>query len=728
MKPTQDGRPARFHSPLGKDELLLVNMAAREAVSNLFEYDLIVYGEDEDLDMYSLLGEHVYVEFDLTRGKLRYFSGHVSDITFHGYRENFVEFRLILRPWLWLLTRASNNRIFQNISVPKIIESVCKDHGFTDIKDKLTATYPDREYCVQYRESDFDFIARLMEEEGIYYYFEHSDTKHTMVLADPGYAPENFEHYDKVPWIAPDSQGRAGKEHLSQWSSALGVRNGTVSLRDFDFTKPGADMNCRSVLEKGHSNATFERYEYPGGYSSTAVGDALSRTRREEYQADHSQMCGSGNVRGLVPGFAFELEDFQRADQNQNYLVLSVTHRIDQGGYDSSGAAASGGTSYDCFVTALPDSEPFRPSRSTPKPRMFGPQTAIVVGDAGDEIHTNQHGQIRVQFHWDREGNSDQNSSCWVRVAQVWAGNKWGAQFIPRVGHEVIVDFLDGDPDRPIVTGSVYNGTNKPPYDLPANATQSGIKTRSSKSGTNANFNEIRFEDKKGSEELYVHAERNMKVKVEKDRVKDVDANETVTIGGNRTQTIDGVDTQTVKKEQNITVQKKRMLNVQNDEARIIWGNSEQGITKKWKTNAALGVEIKTPLQISLKAGVKIKLDAPTIERTDASWISTSSHSLAFNGIAMAVSGSTIDIKGNATGLFVNNIGINATNLGFNGVDISGNGIDLDDIKAKIKNRKLELKKKQLELIKTTLKLMKGSLDLKKTGLDIGKMSLQIKG
>ena len=479
MTPTQTNRKARFRSSLGPDALLLIDMVAREAVSELFDFELTVVGEDCDLDLYSILGECVYVEFDLTRqGEMRYFSGFVTDFTFNGFRGKYAEFNLTLRPWLWFLTRATNNRIFQGKSVPEIVDEICQDHGFTDIVNALSGSYDDREFCVQYRESDFNFVSRLMEEEGIYYFFRHDDTKHELVLADSVSSHDTFAHYEEVPYYSPDSQSLGGGEHLNQWKITRGVRSGTVSLLDFDFTKPRANLDALSANDKPHPNASYERYEYPGRYSTPDRGNALATIRREEDQARHERVFSGGTARGMIPGFLFTLELYPRSDQNRQYLTLEVTHQIQQGEYDTSGSNSTSDDdfSYVCSLMAMSSAEPFRPRRKTPKPRMQGPQTAVVVGGSGDEIHTNQYGQIRVQFHWDRDGASDQNSSCWVRVSQAWAGNRWGSQFIPRVGHEVIVDFLEGDPDRPLVIGSVYNANNMPPYELPANATQSGIQ------------------------------------------------------------------------------------------------------------------------------------------------------------------------------------------------------------------------------------------------------------
>jgi len=564
MKPTQSNRQANFKSSLDPDALMLNSLFAREQVSGLFQFELTVVSEDENIDLYQILGEHARVELELPGGDYRYFSGHITEFSFASFRDNLAEYRIVLRPWLWLLTRATNHRIFQKKSVPDIIKQVCQDHGFTDLDNRLSGNYQDRVFCVQYRESDFDFLSRLMEEEGIYYYFEHEEAKHTVVLADGSSAHEPFGKYEAVPWYPPDAHNHREREHLDDWSMARGVRSGKFTQRDFDFTKPSADLETVSRIVKPHAQAEFEQYRYPGRYTDVQQGETIARNRLEAEQSDHELLSGRGNARGMVPGFLFTLELFPREDQNREYLILAVTHNLHQGGYDSGGADADDNLEYTCSLQAMPSSEPYRPPRTTPRPIVYGPQTATVVGESGEEIWTNEHGQIKVQFHWDREGGKNQNSSCWVRVSQVWAGKQWGAQFLPRMGHEVIVEFLEGDPDRPIVTGSVYNGENKPPYELPANQNQSGIKTRSSKSGTRDNFNEIRFEDKKGSEELFIQAEKDKTVNVKND--------ETTTIGRNRNEEIKG--------EEKIRVEKDRMHHVKGNNKKYIEKDSTNIISE----------------------------------------------------------------------------------------------------------------------------------------------------
>ncbi|HMB38654.1 MAG TPA: type VI secretion system tip protein TssI/VgrG [Wenzhouxiangellaceae bacterium] len=626
MKRSQSNRQANFKSSLDPDALMLNSMLAREQVSGLFEYELTVVSEDENIDLYQILGEHARVEFELPGGGMRYFSGHVAEFSFASFRDNLAEYRIVLRPWLWLLTRASNNRIFQGKTVPDIIKQVCQDHGFTDIDSRLSGQYAERVFCVQYNETDFDFLSRLMEEEGIYYFFEHEEGKHTVVLADAPNAHETFGKYDVVPWYPPDAHDHREREHLDDWSMARGVRSGKFTQRDYDFTKPGANLEVVSRIAKPHAQAEFEQYQYPGGYSEVQKGEAIARNRLEADQADHEVLQGRGNARGMLPGFLFTLELFPRDDQNREYLITHVTHRLHQGGYDSGGADSSDDFEYGCSLQAMPSSEPYRPPRTTPRPVVHGPQTAIVVGESGEEIWTNEHGQVKVQFHWDRDGKNDQDSSCWVRVSQAWAGKQWGAQFLPRIGHEVIVEFLEGDPDRPIITGSVYNAENKPPYELPGNATQSGVKTRSSKSGTRDNFNEIRFEDKKGSEQLYMHAEKNLDTRVEHCQTLNVDVNRSVTVGNdekhhvknNREKNVDVDETTMIGKNRESTIGLNEKLTVGIERTKTIGTSEKNTIGTTRSTTVGVSDTLNVTGNFSATAGAMFAMKAGAVMSLDA--------------------------------------------------------------------------------------------------------------
>jgi len=609
VKATQDNRQANFRSSLGPDALMIHRMVAREGISQLFEIQLTVVSEDENIDLNQIIGQHARVELELPGGGFRYFSGHVVEFGFNSFRDNFAEYEVTLRPWFWLLTRANDIRIFQTKSAPEIIKDVCQQHGFTDIDDRTSGHDP-IEFCVQYRESDFTFLSRLMEEHGIYYFFVHEENKHILVLCDESTMHDKFGGYEIVPWYPPESNEHREKEHLDDWSMRRAVRSGTVTLRDFDFTKPKTDLEVRAQQPKPHEQAEFEQYDYPGRYKEVLRGESLARIRRESEQADHEVLFGRGNARGLKPGFRFALELFPRADQNRSYLLLAVTHDISQGSYDSGGSDPDESFEYNCMIEAMPDDQPYRPPMITPRPLVHGPQTAIVVGEAGKEISTDQYGRIKVQFHWDRLGSNDQDSSCWIRVSQAWAGKGWGAQFIPRIGHEVIVEFLEGDPDRPIVTGSVYNADNMPPYGLPANATQSGIKTRSSKSGTKDNFNEIRFEDKKGSEELYLHAEKDMNTQVENCQAAEIGVDRQVTVGNNETHHVKNKREKTVDADETTSIGTSRTVSIGTNEDLTVGASRNTTISASETLNVGSSRSATIAASDSLTAGASVSMTA----------------------------------------------------------------------------------------------------------------------
>lgn len=552
MALSQSDRIASVTTPLGETDLLLYRMTGAEHLSQLFEYELELLSEKNDIDLKALLGKSSTVKLLLPDGKHRSFHGVVMRISLFGMLGRLYYYRATLRPKAWLLSRTSNCRIFSNLSVPDIVKKLLAEHGYTDLENKLASTYEPREYCVQYRESDFNFISRLMEAEGIYYYFKHTDSQHTMVLCDDssGHAQPAKQ---KIRYLPPENQGRRNEEHIFEWRVSEEIQSGVYEHDDFDFEKPKAELKTTSNDPGGHEEDSKEVYDYPGNYIKTADGDHYAKVRMQEMRAGFEYMSASGNTRSLAAGNKFDLIEFPRKDQNQEYIAVSTQIQLQNNGYESFGIADCL-EPYQCLYTVISSKFNYRAPRASRIPIVQGVQTAIVVGKSGDEITTDKYGRVKVQFHWDREGKNDENSSCWVRVAQVWAGKNWGAIHIPRIGQEVIVDFLEGNPDRPIVTGRVYNADQMPPYDLDANKTQSGIKSRSSKDGSSDNFNEIRFEDKKGDEELYMHAEKNFTRVVENDDVHTIGfdkkdpGDQKVDIYNDRTVTLDqGNDLLTVK-------------------------------------------------------------------------------------------------------------------------------------------------------------------------------------
>ncbi|SDG36778.1 type VI secretion system secreted protein VgrG [Pseudomonas benzenivorans] len=547
----QQSRLVQVDSPLGGDVLLLQSMEGSEELGRLFHYELDLASEDRAIKFDQLLGKPMGLTLELYDGGKRYFHGIACSCRQLTGSGQFAGYRVSLRPWFWLLTRTSDCRIFQNKTVPEIIKQVFRDLGFSDFEDSLSGSYREWEYCVQYRESSFDFVSRLMEQEGIYYYFRHEKARHVLVLADAYGAHATVENYASVPFYPPDQQMRE-RDHFYDWQLAREVQPGSLALNDYDFQRPGASLEVRSSVSRSHSNGDHPLYDYPGEYVQSKDGEHYARTRIEAIHSQFERVQLRGRARGLGSGHLFKLTGYERDDQNREYLVVVARYQIRQEPYESGFEDTS-----EQFVSELDcmdASQAFRPLPLTPIPIVRGPQTALVVGPGGEEIWTDQYGRVKVHFYWDRHDESNENSSCWMRVSQAWAGKNWGAVQIPRIGQEVIVSFLEGDPDRPIITGRVYNAEQTVPYELPANATQSGVKSRSSKEGSPANFNEIRMEDKKGAEQLFIHAEKNQDIEVENDeshwvghdRSKTIDNDETVHVKHDRTETVDNNETITI--------------------------------------------------------------------------------------------------------------------------------------------------------------------------------------
>ena len=499
----------------------------------------------------------------------------------------YARYRATIVPWLWLLTRTTDCRIFQDKTVPDIIEAVFKHYGFSDYQLKLTASYPTWEYCVQYRETAFNFVSRLMEQEGIYYYFEHQDGKHTLVLADSISAHKPFPGYADITFHELE-QGSEMREVITDWTVEKELQPVATALQDFDFKKPKTSLLSPANQSRQYGKAEYEIYDYPGEHLTTGEGQRLADVRLAELQSQYEVLHGEASARGLAPGSIFKLKNHPRNDQNRDYLVTGVTLQVDAGEFASETSAAGGGEFFSCNFSAIDKSQQFRPERLTPKPIVQGPQTAIVVGPGGEEIYTDEHARVKVHFHWDRHDNSDENSSCWVRVSQFWAGKQWGSIHIPRIGQEVIVEFLEGDPDHPIITGRVYNADQVPPYSLPANKTQSGHKSRSSKGGSTANFNEIRFEDLKGSEQVYIHAEKNQDNVVENDETTEVGHDRTENVGHDEKITIGNDRTEQVGKNETIAIGVNRTETVGSNESITVGANRTRNVGQNEVVNVAL--------------------------------------------------------------------------------------------------------------------------------------------
>jgi type VI secretion system secreted protein VgrG len=489
-------RQVWVESPLG-EELLFRRMTGREELGRPFVYELDLLSERIDLGFENLLGQGMTVRHRVAEEHDRSFHGLVSRFSLIGRVGRLALYRAELRPWLWFLTRTANCRIFQEQGVPDIAKEVFREHGFSDFEEGLSEAYDPREYCVQYRESDFDFVSRLLEQEGIYYYFQHEPGKHTLVLADSYSAHAAVPGLEELPF-RPDREEAVRAAHVWDWRLDQQVQPGAVALDEYDFERPRADLAVRSQIAREHAIATEEVFDYPGGYVDLELGERYARVGMEELAAAHERVHGEGDPWGLHAGHLFRLAEFPREDQNREYLVVAAHHELVAEAYETGTGSDDGDVRYTCRLEAMDSQQPFRPARTTPVAVVRGPQTAVVVGQSGEEIWTDKYGRVKVQFHWDRYGQSDDASSCWVRVSQNWAGKNWGGMFVPHVGHEVIVDFLEGDPDRPVVTGRVYNADNMPPEGLPGARTKSIIRDHGG--------NEIVMEGADGSQQIRLYS------------------------------------------------------------------------------------------------------------------------------------------------------------------------------------------------------------------------------
>ncbi len=608
MARTQKNRDVAIATPLGEDVLLFGSMSAREQIGRPFRYDIELISEDLEIQAADIVGQNITVRLNLLKDEVRYFNGYVSRFVQTPSTSEEAAYQATVVPWLWFLTRTADCRMFQKMTFPDIIQQVFRDHNFTDFDNKLTGTYRKWEYCVQYRETDFNFVSRLMEQEGIYYYFRHENGKHILVLADSISAHEPFAGYEEIkyrPFKAEEEE-----DVISSWTAETSIQPGSYALDDFDFKNTKKDLQARSSISRKHEAADFEIFDYPGEYAETSDGESYTKVRIEELHTRYEVATAASDARGVCPGYLFTLKDCPRQDQNRKYLITGANYRIDAGSYESGSQGDK--TAYSCSFTAIDEKQPFRSTRTTPKPSIPGPQTAIVVGPSGEEIHTDEYARVKVQFHWDRYGKADENSSCWVRVAQVWAGKKWGAMYIPRIGQEVIVEFLEGDPDRPVITGRLYNATTMPPYKLPAEKTKSTLKSNSSKGG--AGFNEIRYEDKKGEEQIFIHAEKNQDVRVKNDsyewigneRHLIVKQDQLEAVEGDKHSKVAGDRITEIEGDENLTIQGDRMTDITGGNHLTTGGDQCEDIGGDQNLKAAMNINEEAGQKISIKAGTDI--------------------------------------------------------------------------------------------------------------------------
>jgi len=578
------GRDTSVTGPFPQGVLLLEALKGQEALGRPYKFQLGLLSKDPSLAPDDVIGKPLAVGIRLVTGEERFFHGIVTDFAKVGTTHLHTRYVAELRSMLSLFDHTLDCRIFNDPSqnALTIITAVLAQRGLTDVESGALRdhVYRKRDYCVQYRESDLRFGQRLLEDEGIYYFFKHEEAKHTLVFADSITGHETVAGYESILYTPEERRVAGSEEHFWNMKVRKEVYSGRHTvLSGYDPTamRPRQQQFGRATSEDLVTAYPFEHYDYPGGLSVPEEAQQEAAVRSQACRVIHTSIEVEGNTMGLGlgnlvslrpgPGSAESPPFWTEKDFDKQYLVTGASYSLSIDQLET-GDVAGSDEPFKAKYQLQDSQTQFRPQHTTAKPHMNGPQTALVVGPAGEEIWTDKLGRVMVQFDWDRLGSRNEKSSCWVRVAQAWAGARWGAQYLPRVGQEVIVTFLDGDPDRPIVRGHIYNKDNMPPYDLPANQTQSGIKSRSTKSGAANNFNEIRFEDKKGHEELHFQAEKDMSTLVKhnqtlhvgtdriivvgndetnhvrNDRQLTVDLNDNVVIGGTHDKTIMGVVTQ----------------------------------------------------------------------------------------------------------------------------------------------------------------------------------------
>jgi len=570
-------------TPLGADVLLFHGMHAREELGRMGEYQLDLLSRKGDINLDDILGKNVTVKLALPDDKTRYYNGYVTRFSQGGKDGFYHRYFAVVRPWLWFLTRTADCRIFQEMTVPDIIKKVFGDHETADFKLELTNPYRKWTYCVQYRETDFNFVSRLMEEEGIYHYVKHTDGHNTVVLTDSYSGHAAFPGAKEIHFISPEKLARPDIEHISSWDFAREIQPGVYVHDDYDLERPSVELQTKKVVPRTYAPSNYEVFDYPGHYLQKADGEQYAGVRIDEYGSQFEVAHASTNVRGLNVGYLFSLLDCERADQNREHLVVAATYDLEFSDYEA--LPDRGGSSYRCSFVAMSSKQQFRPKRSTPKPFVQGPQTAVVVGPAGDEIYTDKFGRVKVQFHWDRLGKKDQNSSCWIRVSHPWAGKGWGSVATPRIGQEVIVDFLEGDPDQPIITGRVYNAELQPPFGFPAGAVLSGTKSQTHKG---AGFNELSMDDTAGKERVFVHGQYNMDTVVEHDQTSTIHNNRTDKVDVDDSETVGGNQKQHVVKNQNVNIDIDRTEAVGANETITVGGNRSITVSKSETATVAL--------------------------------------------------------------------------------------------------------------------------------------------
>ena len=601
----------QIFTPLGKDFLLINKLSASEGLSELFSFEVeLLHEEDEEgyaptlIDAHALLGQSVTVRITQRDGTTREFTGMVSQFSQGTRHTRFSFYYMTIVPHVWLLTQNFQSRIFQQKSVPDILKEVFT--GF-EVAWEIQGNFAPRNYCVQYRETDFDFASRLMEEEGIYYYFEHTGGTHKLVVGNTPQSHRDCPSKSSIPFFIDVTRIEDFVTSINNWQTDYQLLTGKVTLWDHNFQLPTSNLAAdKPSLFSVGDNQKLEFYDFPGGYSrkydgiSKDGGDQASelqkifednrRTAEIRMQAldvRHKTASGNSDCSSMIAGYRFALTQHPNTEANGKYVITTIVHEAEQNPTyvtDEENGQPYQNT-FHCIAhgAGVP---PFRPARKTAKPVIYGTQTATVVGPSGEEIFTDKYGRVKVQFDWDRQGKIDSNSSCWIRVAQSWASKRWGMMFIPRIGMEVVVHFLEGDPDQPIITGCVYNAETMPPYTLPDEKTKSTMKSNSSKGG--GGFNELRFEDKKGEEQIFIHAEKDQDIRVKND-AKEL-----------------------IKHDRHLIVENDQYEQVKKDKHLQIGGDQNEKVDGSYSLKVGSNIQEKAGSKIAMDAGTEIHLKAGT--------------------------------------------------------------------------------------------------------------------
>jgi len=665
---TQANRLMAIYTPLGEDFFLINKVSASESLSELYSYEVELLHEEEKagftptaVDPTKIIGQGVTIEITQRDGTTRQFTGMVNRFSQGTRHARFSFYYATIVPNVWLLTQIFQSRIFQQKSVPEILKIIFE--GF-DVSYEIQGTFEPRNYCVQYRETDFDFASRLMEEEGIYYYFEHADGKHKMVIANTPQSHRDCPSKSTIPFFLDVSRAQEDFiTSISTWQTDYNLQTGKVTLWDHNFQLPGKKLEADkpSVFSVG-GNQELESYDFPAGYARKYDGISkdggeqpaelqkifednwkTAEVRMQALDGRYKTAIGSSDCSSMSAGYRFQMTRHPNSSENGKYVLTSIVHEIEQNpAYVTDDHTDQPyRNTFNCMAHGA-GATPFRPVRKTAKPMIYGSQTAIVVGPAGEEIFTDKYGRVKVQFHWDREGQGDAFSSCWVRVAQSWAGNRWGMMFIPRIGMEVVVHFLEGDPDQPIITGCVYNPSTMPPYTLPDHKTKMTIKSDSSKGG--GGFNEIRFEDKKGEEQIFMHGQKDQDIRMRNTRRE--------LIGNDRHLIVKRDKREKIERDKHIIIERDEIIKIERDLHRHVEGKIAFKTDQSFSHDIGQGKSEKVGGNYAIEAGqYNVKAKTIVLEAETGLTIKVGGNFVTVNAAGVQINGTMVLINSGGAAL-----------------------------------------------------------------------------